>query len=398
MSRSDEPHGLSIVLATMICTVALGLTIHAAGQTVGTDAALAAAEGWKAHRDSFDRWQCRYQATWGELHSPVAATVEAHAAQQVLSLSSIEEYRSVKEGSWNWTRKNCLLAPKSSRSMSGPGGGGGFVSCTPREFLWSDLAGLDRSRPDDDRARLLSTDQFPDGWGPAETPFSMGMMGSNECRSPYVAIHEALRLGRCTFEGEQDWGGRRCLVVRISLANERELFRYFLDVERGFLAARIDYCVKGPGEHEHCRTRGVLTDAIACSDGRFFPRRSVRVSEPDAPPGQVRSVLVVETLELETDGRPPRESFQLLLPAGCRIQLAEGPSVRLVEGGEVFPDMLLDLRDHAVASQPQMVMGTLPPPRSRAKFWVIAAVVALLGVCIVGVPLLRRSKRRSRAV
>lgn len=142
------------------------------------------------------------------------------------------------------------------------------------------------------------------------TPLSMGIMGSGEQLGP------ALRQ-RPGFDVFRRYGGRRMvdgaareILVTGEVGGSRK--EWWLDAQRGFLPMEVRYHSGG----EYLDARTVVTEVRNCSNGAYFPERSVTIMHPNAP--IPKRAWIIELRELDLT-RPAKSTLAIEIDPGSDI-------------------------------------------------------------------------------
>jgi len=154
------------------------------------------------------------------------------------------------------------------------------------------------------------------GHGIDVTPFSMGMMGGDEELNPGKVLEECESgIIFCRTEGTEVIDGIPVISFSFGDNPDKIAFRYSLDEDRGFLPFRIIMYNYSSGKVE---TTVYLTEIQKCSKGRWFPMRSVSVSNPTTPNG-LFSVREIKVTSLDIDTPPPETLFGFDIPKGTML-------------------------------------------------------------------------------
>lgn len=152
------------------------------------------------------------------------------------------------------------------------------------------------------------------------TPITMQVMGRGEILSPAAQIQSGLtNHGFCRLEeGPTPHINGLQIVTTGRTVHDRDgthlkSTTWHLDPDRGFWPIRI---VSRNGR-DLIRHEVFTTDIRQCSNGRYFPERSVCIWIPQSPPPL--RVQIIELLDLDVDKPPPEDDFALRLPRGTPI-------------------------------------------------------------------------------
>jgi hypothetical protein len=162
------------------------------------------------------------------------------------------------------------------------------------------------------------------------------------------------------------------------------------DPTRGSLPTRLQFRFASDPNN---RSAIVVPEIMACSKGRWFPKRVVTFSQQS--PTQTRClVLDYRVLELDVDRRPPREAFTLDLPAKTSVCQADDPQKFFItrQPEHVGPDDLARVRQltEGVPVTPQMDTTIVVPPR---RDWIWYAVAGGAAFVLAAAYFARRHRR-----
>jgi hypothetical protein len=186
------------------------------------------------------------------------------------------------------------------------------VPCAESYYLKSEAYSLSYG------SLTLAANLFPkpelDPGGIRVTPFNLDIMGGNEASSPTRYLDDCLN-GRfeSSVAGMQPIDGNEYLIVSLGPGLR---MTYGFDPQRGHLLAYYSASDANTGEklfEMH------VTDARACAGGRWFPTRTVLVSNPN--PGAPFDVRELQVVKLDVDSPPAPDAFQLDLAAGTQVNL-----------------------------------------------------------------------------
>jgi hypothetical protein len=173
----------------------------------------------------------------------------------------------------------------------------------------------------------------PDSNGPQTmiTPFDMiGSMGKDERMHPARLIHESFEEDDVSCRvGTEEVDGRDLVVVSHVYpdAVERPRHTFWFDAERGFLPVRMIREFDDPKER---LVKTVVTEVRECSNGRWFPIRTVKVCFP-APDQAEKSIEVFDlrVTELDVDTPPSDDMLAIEIPKGAQLHNGVEPNSQI---------------------------------------------------------------------
>jgi hypothetical protein len=174
----------------------------------------------------------------------------------------------------------------------------------------------------------------PDSNGPqiTITPFDMiGSMGRDESLHPARLIHESFDEEDvlCQVDGIEDIEGRKLVVVSHTYRDSPERARctFWFDAERGFLPVRM---IREYDDPKKRLVKTVVTEVRECSNGRWFPIRTVKMGFP--APGQAEKSIEVFDLrvtELDVDTPPSGDMLAIEIPKGALLHNGVEPNSQI---------------------------------------------------------------------
>ena len=273
-------------------------------------------EGYSSNRDAFQSFTCRFKVIEGK-----ADTIE-QALKGTVTNTNPQTGVWIVDGPNVRYELSCdapIIREKPPEIKPGQKGVFAGVSCSPEAILKSGDVKMSYS------GLLGGINIMPTSSYGAEiylTPFSMGVMGVDENRSPARTISDCSTGKRlCRFEGIKDLDNTQVHVFSDRLApsedpalkGNKSFHRWFLDPDRGFLPVQSHSYV----DPETIYQKLWITDVRRTDQGDYFPARSVQVRYPDKPaPYHVR---IIELVELELTKRPPESSFFIDVPGGVGV-------------------------------------------------------------------------------
>ena len=144
----------------------------------------------------------------------------------------------------------------------------------------------------------------------------MDVMGFGEEASPAERIRRGLEGdGFCRFAGVQQVDERRAILIETGhKATASIVFKWYLDPASGYLPIRIE--IERLPERR-VSDRIYVTAVRKCSNGAYFPERSVSVVRPES--SAPMATRVIELVELDLEYQPTAKDFMLTIPAGTCI-------------------------------------------------------------------------------
>jgi hypothetical protein len=230
------------------------------------------------------------------------------------------------------------------------------------------------------------------------TPYDMGIMGKNEEASPARRILQALDRDRyCHLDGKERREGAELLRITVGETRERLEMTYLLHPEKGYLP--LECQVYGPDGD--CALRLYVTETANCSNGRWFPMRSVAVREPDRASGPFY-VREIKVLTLDVDNVPPDDSFSVGLPKGAGIlDLDAGAAPLVLQQDERIGltglDTLLERVDAQAKLTPETSLLTAEARAPITLPFVLASLLAVVAVVVLATRLGRRHWKQGAA-
>jgi hypothetical protein len=340
----------------------------------------AIADGYRANREKFDSFLCRFTIRQG-----VAPTL-----QDAIRGSSLT-VRFVANGLWivddrkvrfeiEPVTKTDLVRERAKQSAKVNGQGTVVVPMLAEKVIDNGLYQL-RISPDTKLGNIFSPDFA--GGGLELTPFDMGMMGRDEALSPSALIDSALRERGFILLEERRSGGAD-FVLRFGDAPQKVGIQYDLDADRGFLATECWSVQQDSGE---VLAKLFVTDYLN-TNGAWFPKRGVVVHNPETGPFHFREFVV--TL-LDTSRNLTDNDFVIEIPQGTTIN---DPTELGLQGVVTKPTKysvtnLVALRERIAEAASE---GRVEP-RARWHTYLLGGIVVAVVVC--GLILLWRQRLRT---
>lgn len=281
----------------------------------------AAAEAYLANREAFPFFDCRFTVTKGK----AASLADALAGK--LDEPAVEHGVWIVDGPRVRYEAYCDHATLAAALENNPtfkvkladGAEANAVRmpCNAEGFLTDGRIHL-RYAPTMESANIRAADSpLP---GIECTPWSLQMMGQDEERSPGRLLLQGGKADHAHIwlDAEPHGEPEQVLVVALGPQPSGQApprRRFFLDPERGYLPVRIDLYY--PQKFDEAgqplpvvRAQvGRILDVLACSNERWFPRRTVTIGRPDGdPPFQTT---IIEVTSLNADERPSEDLFHL---------------------------------------------------------------------------------------
>jgi len=366
-----------------------------APKPVGEDALGYMAEGYFSNRVAFSHVRCRFRVIRG-----TAATVQDAMEGKLKDPIRFDGLWLVREDKMLFQLKCDPVVLKRGleqarievqeklskmRKEAGPSpglrGGEGFsvtVPCANQEVLKFGGRALSHS------AEIAGANLFVEDTPPPEireTPFGMNVMGPDEAHSPGSLIQKAMKkngLFTARFEGTDKVRGVETLVAGVEdkVGNR---WKFYLDPRRGFVP--LLYWMSIPPAGKKLQQADVL-EIRACSQGRWFPLRSVVIHDSDDPPPL--RVERYEVVELEVDAPPPDDQFFLDLPAGTQVSVPKGGSwfITLTHAERVGAQDLQALEER-IARRAELLDEPKPLAEQPAPFTGFRLAMVVVGAIVL---------------
>jgi hypothetical protein len=178
--------------------------------------------------------------------------------------------------------------------------------------------------------------------GPSLVPTVMAGMSLDEKRNPSTMINDALQKGRCKLRPPDNQIDREIAVVEIrtpakETGNVDGLAVYRFDASRGYSLVGVELGADGKPPAQMT----VVTSLQKCSNGSWFPQRSVQI-DPSNGANSVVSVREIIVAELITDRKPNENDLTIALPKGTAINDGKTPGSQFVVDNDLklFPSRL----------------------------------------------------------
>jgi hypothetical protein len=281
--------------------------------------ARAAVVGCAANVDAFPFYKCRYRVTKAQ-----AKSAEDAVQGKLLNTVSYDNRLIVDGEKEVYEGLEPPVPPDAKHAVAVPGKKGAFM--VPSSPVISDRYLDDGKRemnycPQLRAAGLWSREK---GFhGVAYTPLGRLHVDHRKRAGPVTLMSQPESF-EMSGEGIEDIEGRPAVAVRYRNKQYGWAERYSFDMGRGYLPIRLVIFIDG----KNPKTYTFLTHVRECSNGRWFPERSVEVDLPDKA-GDLCDVTELQVLELDADHRPAASEFAVTVPAGT--QMNDG-----VEGKKVF--------------------------------------------------------------
>ena len=152
--------------------------------------------------------------------------------------------------------------------------------------------------------------------GIRKTPFDMGVIGADEISNPGRFLKDCLGgrfVGR--FFGTERIGKAELLVTTVECKGFAD-YKYGFDPNRGYVLA---YYASKDNKSGRRYEEAFVTDIKQCSEGRWFPMRSVVISysDPKAP----LAITEFRVVQLDVDHGVAQEEFYLDIAAGTQVSI-----------------------------------------------------------------------------
>ena len=340
MSRNDVQETTRIVGVCFSAVIAIATLCDVkAEDPVDPKQALGAiAEGYRNNRDAFQQIDCVFELTIGRSATLDQAVIgDLYAASPARSgkwmvngehvLYSLLCDPGVNEA----VRKKMdgLRAKREAATLN--------IDCADIYYLQKHGGYSLNFSPINITSNIFTADD-QDGFGIRYTPFAMDVMGSNEFSNPHRYLMDYLR-GR--WEGrfvgtERAVSGQDIVVCEV--ANNFRV-RLGFDPARGYMLASMSD--RDPTDGLRMYIAHVL-DAKKCSNGAWFPMRTVKVYNPDSGPPYHTEIIKV--ISLNTDEPVPVDRFSLDLPKDTQVNRVGHPEwIHLSESEHITSDGLPEL-------------------------------------------------------
>ncbi len=143
------------------------------------------------------------------------------------------------------------------------------------------------------------------------------------------------------YDGTEEVNGVRTMAASVGPTPDSMMMKYFLDPRRGFLP--VHHWSRDPRTGEKMLAL-FITDVKECSGGRWFPMRSVVISNPDS--NGPFSVTEFKVTKLDVDNPPPDDQFYVDVAAGTQVSVPKEPRlVNLKQDERIGLDQLKPLYD-----------------------------------------------------
>lgn len=375
MNQRTQTGALRLAMRSHLAIVALsGAALSATpAETVLVQAA---AEGWRANRESFTQFTCRYRLITGT------------AGDREVALRG--DLENIDEATVLWVvdgeKERCSVTATRPPNLRREPGGAGPPEAGVEGFVSEDYLAYRQIRLHSSPllgGGTLFGPEFPVAGASNDiaTPFAMGAMGPGATLTPAHYIDQWVAAGDA-LEVQTENSTDPVLFVRHQ-DNEDRSTTYEFDLGRGNITTRIlhEYDKAGTSFTEFA-----VTDINEPAEGQWFPMRSVRIdAHPTGGKPTRYYVRVIEVTELNI-GHPGKLDFELALPADAFINDAsDGRSqYRLSEPTTITPEDLPDLLEKAQGrveqvKSYQVAKAAAQQPERGWLTWVTIAVIALLG-------------------
>lgn len=343
-------------------------------------------QGYLANREAFRQFTCRFRVIDGTAESFSDAIAGTMATTQV------------RQGLWvvdgRKQRYELVCEDPTTEKLPPPPKGGGVVGggCNTERLLSDGKLGLRYSKG------LGAANISPaKGQQPQIhlTPISMGLMGDDESRGPGSATVMGVNgPAYRRFGGIRTVNGVDLSVMSIGeegIPGNEWSMQWCLDPARGFLPLEVSY-------YEAPNQRGrlaVITAVRKCSNGAFFPERSVGIIQPDGP--WPRGVQVIELVDLDLR-TPSDNAFAVEIPKGSKVVYPEDMRafVRVPDETRIHVSELAEWIERCNSAMKVRTAQVIPAPSAQARIWewvVVGLAGAIAFVCAAA--LLRRRLRRA---
>ena len=232
------------------------------------------------------------------------------------------------------------------------------------------------------------------GRGVDDSPFSFGIMGSNEQVGPALKLQWCdTGLGFARVYPPEKWEMEEVIPIGFGENNAPETVRYRFEPSKNFAIRWAEVFDFRTGR---LSTRVAATHFAKCSKGRWFPTRWVLVSEQVGPKGVMFKELKVT--EFEVDKRPDADQLAISMKAGTEvIYRSDMSSIRLRQDERIRADQLPGLLDliKKAKSNPQKDTAIPPPPQSFLQKYGVWCLSFGLSVFVFGmIAFVRRARRQ----
>jgi hypothetical protein len=308
---------------------------------------------YAANRDAFVTIDCRFEAIRGRCESLESAWRGEYSSKQPAQrghwLVNREHvrYELLCQPEVTAAVKNSLNKHLSDKTTKA---GAVAVDCSDSIYLRKTGEYALRYGPLLQVANLF-TDEDANAAGIELSPFSLGVMGSNERSNPVRYIKTSLDQSQQKTDLPWDYRligietavtGRPMLVCELGPGFR---VRMGFDPERGHMLVMFSDSV--PGTKTRYLAAHVL-EARQCPNGAWFPIRAVTVITPDRPGPWLVDSLVVTSLDTERAANP--DEFAIDLPAGVQVNRAGHPEwVDLDKAERVTVDGFAELHQRCIA-------------------------------------------------
>lgn len=377
--------------------VTLGVLAGEGTAELGAAEIQAIAEGWQANRDAFQTLRCRFA------HYTGTARSLGDAKSGRSKLTKLETYTWLVSGDKVFYASQCAqevtdeqLKAKRAAALGNAKPGTSVmvtVPCLPHAHLENGPYGANYG------STLKSFNVFnpayPDVAGAMITPFSAGIGGNRDGLMPGRLFGDALRgRHRARFLGEQIVEDQTVWKAELTVTTEPVRWYCELWPERGFLARVWDQFRVKPSGPEHTFHMAIL-DAKRCSNGAWFPMRTILVSRCDQKGSVPVEEYVVE--ELATHLPPRDEEFALTLAKDTQVSIL-GTSDYFYVGeprtirAEELPAIAAEAKKITVARAARFAAARKLPAAGSSRWG--ARFAALGGLILIASLLFVRWRRR----
>lgn len=342
----------------------------------------AAITAYAANIHAFPFYTCRYRVTKAEAKSP-----EAAIARQFLNATSYECRESVDGDKHLYEGFGTPPDPRHKRPIAGQPGAYAVVHFgDSTRYLADGKRELSFFPP---MATINLWRQEKHQRGVNFTPLSMMFIGDRQRGGPDV---ELAQPDKYEFQVRGLQEVRSCPVITVRfkykdsfMLHGKKTFMtrdFSLDPAHGHLPAQMVLYF-----NDQIRDLVAVTDVRECSNGRWFPERSVQVITPDRE-GSLYDVHEIQLLELDADHRPKAGDFVHTFPAGTAVCEVDDMSkfFRLKQDEKISVDDLPNLFGMLERVAVEPYMDTAIPRPAWWQSWVLGLgglVLALGGAFVL---------------
>jgi hypothetical protein len=336
-----------LLLSTAAATCSAGDAAQEAAGSEGNakDIFGAIAEGYRANRESFTEFSCRFKWRNGKARSLEDA--RNGKLEQVLEHDGLWIVDGLRTR-YQFVCSSVNLSQEFDRAVVARRKTPGItreISLPGQEYFYLKNGTMRAHQSKIIKSLNLIPLETEDPAGIQVTPFALGLMGGDEVLGPSAILKGVVDghfIGR--FDGTVEEAGKPLLAVSRGYKGEGLRTSYRFDPERGYLVVHFWDSDPHSGKRNY---EAFMVEAKDCGSGRWFPMRSIVVpGEENEPwPRRVKEMRVTEL----TLGRPADQDFVLDVPAGTQVTIVHtSNSVNIEHDTRVHESELESLAQRAI--------------------------------------------------